>query len=139
MSAWAISRVPLRSAGLSGSAGSAARRSHSTRSALCAFAGESTDSIVDASSQMPQVQAAKKAPDCFILTMALRSIFLASNHINAPDLGLQAQGWPPRGTLAPGAQSLPALPGKEFWKGCEAVHARFRGGALNRPRNENAL
>ena len=54
-------------------------------------AGESTDAMVDASSQMPQAQAAKKAPDRFILTMALRSIFVASNHIKAADLGLQAQ------------------------------------------------
>jgi hypothetical protein len=45
------------------------------------------------------------------MTMRACSIFLASNHIKAADLGLQAQGWPPRGTLAPGAQSLP---GKEF-------------------------
>jgi hypothetical protein len=36
----AISAVPLTSAGLSGSAGSAASRSHSTRSADCAWAND---------------------------------------------------------------------------------------------------
>src|SRR3981189_3154693 len=91
MSAWEISRVPLRSAGLSGSAGSAARRSQSTRSALCAFAGESTDAMVGASSQMLKAQAIERAPDRFIMTMRACSIFLASNHIKAADLGLQAQ------------------------------------------------
>src|SRR3982075_1385809 len=111
MSAWAISRVPWMSAGFSGSAGSAARRSHSTRSALCAFAGESTDATVGASSQMLRAQAIERAPDRFILTMALRSIFLASNHIKAACLGLQAQAGRRGGALAPGAQSLP---GKEF-------------------------
>src|SRR4030088_17856 len=91
MSAWEISRAPWMSAGLSGSAGSAARGSHSTRSALCAFAGESTDAMVGASSQMLRAQAIERAPYLFILTMVLRSIFLVSNHIKAASFVLQAQ------------------------------------------------
>src|ERR1700704_3251804 len=109
MSAWAISRAPWMSAGLSGSAGSAARRSHSTRSALCAFAGESTDAMVGASSQMPQAQAIERAPDRFILTMALHSVFVARNDIKAAALGLQAQAGRCDGALRHQAKNLEGL------------------------------
>src|SRR4030081_2195863 len=91
MSAWAISRVPLRSAGLSGSAGSAASRSHSTRSALWAWAGGSNDATVGARSQRLKAQAIERAPDRFILTMTLHSVFVARNDNKATTVGLQAQ------------------------------------------------
>src|SRR4051812_16944706 len=87
-----ISRTPWVSAGLSGSAGSAASRSHSTRSALCAVAEEGTDAMLGgSSSQMPRAQATERAADRFILTTACAA-FHGSDNIKAQALGLQA--WP---------------------------------------------
>jgi hypothetical protein len=47
--------------------------------------------MVGANSQMLKAQAVVNTPDRFIMTMALRSIFLASHHIKAAGRGPQAQ------------------------------------------------
>src|SRR4029077_5769126 len=66
-SAGAISGVPLTSLGLSGSVGSAAMRSQSTRSADCARAGELRGAGGGASKPMPKVHAIETAPNRFIV------------------------------------------------------------------------
>src|SRR5450755_2155313 len=53
----AISAVPFTSAGLSGSAGSAASRSHSTRSADCARASVGPSATINANDAIPSHRA----------------------------------------------------------------------------------
>ena len=65
----AISAAPLTSAGLSGSVGSAASRSHSTRSADCARAGDC--GAVSGSADRANRRAIKTAPDGLVMTPIL--------------------------------------------------------------------
>src|SRR5260370_2405808 len=68
----ATSEVPLTSAGLSGSEGSAASRSHSTRSADCALTGDGWDkdaaaAITITARAMRPVAAGERAWDRFLM------------------------------------------------------------------------
>src|SRR5262245_12133748 len=65
MSDGAISDVPLTSAGLSGSVGSAARRSQSTRSADCALAERC--GVVASGAKMPKPNATNATPNRLVI------------------------------------------------------------------------
>src|SRR3984885_13290199 len=63
----AIVSVPLTSAGLSGSVGSAATRSHSASAADCACAGLKAPGETCTNRPINKLQAAATAPDRFIM------------------------------------------------------------------------
>src|SRR5689334_9594314 len=69
---WAISAVPLTSAGLSGSLGSAAIRSQRTRSADCVCPGElATETAISADRPIPRLTAMNPALGRFAMSDAM--------------------------------------------------------------------
>src|SRR4029077_2100663 len=71
MSDWAISAVPLTSAGLSGSLGSAAIRSQRTRSADCARPGGLAEIAISTNRPTPRLIAMNPAPGRFAMSDAM--------------------------------------------------------------------